>query len=147
MHYAPKTKENQQLSQLIIHFSFRSKNSGPKEFKSQAPQRKVLILDTSELSCKIQIALQEFFRSESNSFYEVSSGFAFSVTERQISEFDNSKIFEWKVGPETDRRFLEWWASAQPYSVAHTFFEDEYGLELNIVVCGHWNDKEVNKDA
>jgi len=147
MNYTSKNKENQQLSHLIIRFALPSKNSEPIKFKSLAPQKQDFILDTIDLSCEIQITLFELLRCESITGSEETSGCAKSVTATRVIELGNSEIIEWKVDPETDRRFLVWWAFNRPFLVSQTLFKDEYGLDLIVVVSGYKVDAEASRDG
>ena len=147
MNYTSKTNGNQQLSNLFICFSIPSKNLEPIKFKSLPPQRQDFILDTTDLSCEIQITLFELLRCESSNGSEKTPGCALSVTERQISKLGTSEIIEWTVGPETDRRFLVWWAFNRPFLVSQTLFKDDYGLDLIVVVSGYTVDAEASRDG
>ena len=135
MHYAPKTKENQQHSHLIIRFALPSKNSESIKFNSLAPQRQDFILDTIDLSC------------ESFNGSEETPGCTKSVTATRVIEFCNSQIIDWTVDPETDRRFLVWWAFNRPFLVSQTLFNDEYGVDLIVVVSGYRVDAKASRDG
>lgn len=147
MHYAPKTKENQQHSHLIIRFALPSKNSESIKFNSLAPQRQDFILDTIDLSCEIQITLFELLRCESFNGSEETPGCTKSVTATRVIEFCNSQIIDWTVDPETDRRFLVWWAFNRPFLVSQTLFNDEYGVDLIVVVSGYRVDAKASRDG
>ena len=132
MHYAPKTKENQQHSHLIIRFALPSKNSESIKFKSLAPQRQDFILDTIDLSCEIQITLFELLRCESFNGSEETPGCTKSVTATRVIEFCNSQIIDWTVDPETDRLAAPCDLEVDDFSIGEEFrgfrFKSQHGI-------------------